>query len=188
MATAPRRHDGELPTGFDVEAFLTWARDRQGQFELQDGRVVAMAPERVRHAVLKGAVFRALGDAISRAKLDCCALPDGVGVMVSDRIWYQPDALVYCGPSPPDDQIFVANPVIVVEVSSPSTANIDGQQKLVGYFSVPSIHHYLIVAANSPVVHHQRQTDGTILTRLVASGPLQLDPPGLEIDASSLFA
>jgi Uma2 family endonuclease len=39
----------------------------------------------------------------------------------------------------------VPNPVIVVEVSSPSTRKIDASLKMTGYFSLPSVHHYLII-------------------------------------------
>ena len=44
--------------------------------------------------------------------------------------------------------------------------------KLDGYFSLPSVHHYLIVDPEGPpVVHHSRQPDGTILNRLCTRAP-----------------
>ncbi len=79
--------------------------------------------------------------------------------------------------------------VIVVEVLSPSTRRIDASAKLTGYFRLPSVHHYLIVdPGKPPVIHHQRQGDGTILTRLVGEGAIRLDPPGLSIDVAPLFS
>jgi Uma2 family endonuclease len=188
MATTARTIDEELPKGLDIAAFLDWVKDRPGRFELHDGYVVAMAPERIVHAQMKAAAWIALGKAIAKAGVPCHALPDGVGVKVGDRKWYQPDAMVYCGtPASPDD-LFIANPMIIVEVSSPSTSTIDEQQKLAGYFSLPSVQHYLIAYADGPLVHHKRQADGTILTRLVSGGTLKLDPPGIEFDVSELFA
>lgn len=83
----------------------------------------------------------------------------------------------------------VPNPVIVVEVLSPSTRRIDASRKLAGYFSLPSLHHYLIVDPEKPpLIHHQRQDDGTILTRLTGEGSVQFDPPGFEIEVARLFA
>ncbi len=41
------------------------------------------------------------------------------------------------------------NPVVVVEVLSPSTRGIDTTVKLAGYFLVPSLKHYLIVEPRS---------------------------------------
>lgn len=187
MATAPKRPDDELPRGIDVEAFLAWVKDQPGRYELHGGVVIAMAPERIEHAATKFAVARSLYAAIQTEKLPCHVLPDGVAVHVSDRKWYEPDALVYCGPKAPRGEVKIEAPLIVVEVSSPSTSNLDEQQKLVGYFSLPSLHHYLIVYPEKPLLHHQRQADGTILTRIVSAGPLRLDPPGIEIDVASLF-
>lgn len=182
MSTAPHK----LMT---VEEFLSWAEDRPGRYELHDGRIVAMSPERVGHASVKGAIFRALTDALVNADLRCHVLPDGVAVRVSETRWYEPDALVYCGAEAARDSIQIDNPMIVVEVLSPSTAQRDIHAKLAGYFSVPSVMHYLIVDPESPpVVHHKRQDDGTILTRLIPSGEIKFDPPGFVVTAESLFA
>ena len=187
MATAPKRYDNGLPKGIDVDAFLAWARDRAGRFELHDGDVIAMAPERVWHATMKFAMQRALYEAVAVARVPCHVVPDGVAVHVSDRKWYEPDAMVYCGDAAGPDDLNIADPVIVVEVASPSTARLDETAKLVGYFSVASVQHYLIVYPDgTPIVHHQRQADGTILTRLVGTGLIRFNPPGIEIDVAHL--
>jgi hypothetical protein len=50
------------------------------------------------------------------------------------------------------------------------------------------VHHYLIVDPDGPpVVHHRRQGDGTILTRIVHDGVLTLAPPGLEVGVVEMF-
>lgn len=186
MGSAAKRYDSGLPTGLDVDAFLEWVKSRPGRYELHEGAVYAMAPERVWHAQTKLAVHFALADAVRAAGLDCHVLPDGVAVHVSDVKWYEPDALVYCGAEAQPDDLNIVNPVIIVEVESPSTERLDETVKLAGYFSVPSVQHYLIVYSGGPLVHHRRQSDGTILTRLVSSGPIRLDPPGIELDAEPL--
>ena len=77
----------------------------------------------------------------------------------------------------------VPNPLIVVEVLSPSTQTMDLGAKLQGYFALPSLHHYLIIDPDRPLlIHHKRGAGDAIETR-IASGPsLRLDPPGLELD------
>jgi Uma2 family endonuclease len=83
----------------------------------------------------------------------------------------------------------VPNPIIVVEVASPSTRKIDASLKLNGYFSLPSVHHYLIVDPDGPpVLHHRRQGEGTILTTIVHDGALTLAPPGIEVVVAEIFA
>lgn len=189
MVATVRKTDGELPSDLTVAEFLAWAKDRAGRFELHDGQVVAMAPERVGNVVVKGRIFRALGDAIARAKLPCHALPDGAAVRVSDKKWYESDALVYCGATAPVDDLEITNPIVVVEVVSPSTVQVDETSKLIGYFSIPSIEHYLIIYPEGlPLVHHRRQADGTILTSLVSGGKIKLDPPGVEFDVGEIHS
>ncbi len=172
-----------------VDEFLAWAEGEEGRYELYHGQVYAMAPQRPAHALTKFAVQTALAEGIRRAGLSCIMYPDGMTVRISDTTAHEPDALVYCGPKLPQDALEIPNPIIVVEVLSPSTRRIDGSAKLKGYFSLPSVHHYLIAdPGKPPLIHHQRQGDGTILTRLVSEGVLRLDPPGFEIGVDEMFA
>ena len=81
------------------------------------------------------------------------------------------------------------DPIIVVEVASPSTRKIDASLKLDGYFSLESVHHYLIIDPDGPpLLHHRRQADGTILTTVVHDGTLPLSPPGIELAVAEIFA
>jgi hypothetical protein len=53
---------------------------------------------------------------------------------------------------------------------------------------VPSIRHYLIVVTDRRVViHHRRSEDGTIETRLIGAGRIEMDPPGIAIAVEALF-
>ena len=188
MATSPRRFESGYPTGLTVDEFLAWAKDRPGRFELHNGEIFAMSPARNRHSAKKGSMYVALRDAIRHAGVACHAMPDGVAVYVSDNKWYEPDALVYCGPEAPGEDIKIDNPVILVEVVSPSTGALDASDKLIGYFTVASVQHYLIVHSEQRrLIHHARQANGTILTTIHAAGPLRLDPPGLSVDLSEVL-
>jgi Uma2 family endonuclease len=171
----------------DVDAFLLWAEGREGRWELREGRPVMMAPERAAHALTKYAAQKALEAAIQRAGLPCRMFPDGMTVRITARNAYEPDALVVC-PAPPMDAIEIPNPVIVVEVLSPSTADDHGP-KLDGYFSLRSIEHYLILDPDRRVmIHHKRGQAGAIETRILRDGVVRLDPPGLEADVAGFFA
>ncbi|HEX4767597.1 MAG TPA: Uma2 family endonuclease [Lichenihabitans sp.] len=128
-----------------VDEFLAWAETQPGRHELVDGRVFAMAPERARHTRAKAAAHASLAGAIARASRPCEVMPNGMTVRIDRSTAYEPDGLVYCGSRLPDDAIEVSNPIIVVEVLSPSTGNYDKAGKLVGYFMVESLQHYLIV-------------------------------------------
>jgi Uma2 family endonuclease len=81
-----------------------------------------------------------------------------------------------------------SNPIIVVEVLSPTTRNLDKTIKLADYFRVASIAHYLIVdLERSHVLHYRRQPDGTIIVTIVKDGELLFDPPGITIAVADFF-
>jgi len=171
------------------DEFIAWAMDRprDERYELVAGEIVAMAPERSGHALTKGQVFRRLAEAIEAAGLSCTAYPDGMAVAIDDTTTYEPDALVRCGPPLPDDAVKVTDPVIVVEVLSPSTRARDAGAKLEDYFRLPSVRHYLIIKTeNRSVIHHARDAAGAIATRIIRGGPVVLDPPGITL--GPLFA
>ena len=172
-----------------VAEFLDWYKRQPGRYELVGGEIVAMAPGRVRHNTTKGQVYRALGDAVRRAGLACTVLTDGIGVMIDDDHWREPDAAVQCGSVPDPDAIMLDQPLIVVEVISPSSELQDTTKKLAEYFSVPSIMHYLIVDAEDRyVVHHQRRGGADdVLTRIVRTGEIVLDPPGMTVALDELL-
>jgi Uma2 family endonuclease len=115
-----------------ADEFLTWAEDlpnEAGKFELWDGDVVVRHgpggfEERSRHWNTKGAMFVALREAIERAGLPCFAAVDGPMVRLSPHKMARPDVLVYCGPSVQPDAQEVTNPIILVEVLSPSTQHL----------------------------------------------------------------
>jgi Uma2 family endonuclease len=166
--------------------FLSWSERTPGRYELHDGHIVVMQSERVAHLRVKFRLARRLQDAATRGP--CEVFPDGMAVRIDDGVVYEPDALLYCGEALPPDTIEIGNPVIVVEVISPSTAAVDRGEKLFNYFRLPSVQHYLIVDPRAlPIVHHARQADGTSLTRLVHGGPITMTPPGITIDTDTLL-
>lgn len=177
-------------TAFTADEFIAWALEQpEGRFELDNGTVVATAPERIGHGRAKNRTLRAFETAIAARGLGCEAHPDGATVRIDDRTVYEPDALVRCGPPLPEDAIEVADPIIVVEVVSPSSRGIDRGAKLAGYFSLPSVRHYLIVDTDRRVViHNHRNAEGRIEVRILRDGPLSLDPPGLTIEVRDIFA
>lgn len=170
-----------------VEEYLAWSQGQEGRHELVDGEIFAQAAERVVHARVKGAVFVAFLAAIRKGGLPCLALPDGVAVRVDDTTVFEPDAQVYCGPELPPGALLV-EPLIVVEVLSPSTGRNDAARKLAGYFKLPSIAHYLIIDPDEPlVIHHARGEGGQVLTRILREGAVRLDPPGLELALAEIY-
>ena len=171
----------------DVDAFLAWAEGRDGKWELHDGAPVAMAPEVALHTRLKTRAALALHGAVSRTGAPCEAFAEGMAVRISTRRAFIPDASVICPPPHPKDTS-TTTPVVVVEVLSPSTAAYDHGPKLEGYFSLPSLAHYLLIDPERRVlIQHSRAREGVIETRILREGEVKLDPPGLAFDFGELF-
>jgi Uma2 family endonuclease len=168
-----------------VDEYLTWSNGQveRRRTELINGQVVAMAPERATHNRIKIAALLALREAVTAAKLPCEVMTDGMAVRIDEHTAYEPDALVHCERLP-GGMMIVANPVIIVEVLSPTTAHTDTSAKLIGYFKLPSVAHYLVIDPDArTVTHYSRSGTPSVLN----AGPLRLDPPGLDLTVEDLL-
>ena len=86
-----------------------------------------------------------------------------------------------------NDAVTVPKPVIIVEVLSPGTASTDTGAKLVDYFSVPSVAHYLIIHPIRRTIIHHRRAKTSIDTRIVVNGPIAMDSPGIVITVEEIY-
>ena len=171
-----------------VTEFLDWAKAQpSGRYELVDGQVVAMSPERARHNLAKARLWRALTDAVERADLPCTVFTDGMTVVIDQHRSCEPDAAIQCGDTMSLDSVVLDEPLVVVDVVSPSSG-LDDTGVLVDYFSVPSIQHYLVVDPEKRTIVHHSRLASDIRTRILdEAGDLSLDPPGLTMPAIDLL-
>ena len=170
--------------------FLDWAMAQPwGRYELVDGQVVAMAPERLRHNLVKARLWQALADAVERAGLPCIVCTDGMTVVIDEHHAREPDAAIQCGGAIDLDTVVLDAPLVVIEVVSPSSGRDDTGVKLVEYFSVPSIQHYLIVDPDKRVVVHHERDESAIRTRILGeeAADLFLEPPGFSVSVVALL-
>lgn len=173
-----------------VADYLAWAEaEGDGSHtELINGQIVAMSPEVVAHNRIKGRVFLALSRAVAEAGVHGEVFTDGLTVPIDDHTAYEPDATVRLGALLPAKQRTVPDPVIVVEVLSPSSVHMDTSAKLIGYFKLASVQHYLMIDPDTrTVTHHTRGRDGKVSAETLSSGALRLDPPGIAVDLADLI-
>ncbi|MGH6925343.1 MAG: Uma2 family endonuclease [Propylenella sp.] len=172
-----------------VAQFLEWAMAQpKGRYELVDGQVVAMAPERALHVIVKVAVVRILQDAVAKAKLPCVVYGDGMTVAIDEHRAREPDAVVQCSRPFDPDALVADEPMIVVEVISPSSTRTDTVDKLAEYFTLATLKHYLVVnPVARTVIHHARVEDAEFRTRILKSGEIDISPPGFVISVEAIF-
>ncbi len=185
----PRAHPAEPSQRMTRAEYRAWAQLQPGgRFERIEGVVVAMAPERIEHNTRKMLTWLALRRAAQAAGLPCHVTGGGMTVEVDDSD-YEPDAVLYCGDRLPDGSVAIPDPLVIVEVLSPSTSATDRAWKLREYFRLPSLRHYLIIwPERRQIVHHRRDEAGTITTTMLTAGDLRLEPPGLTMTVEEIYA
>jgi Uma2 family endonuclease len=170
-----------------LAAFRVWHERQPEVWEFIDGVPKMMAPGSKAHTLIKSNAGRLLGTALDQT--GCHALIDGAIVEVHGSSLI-PDIVVTCAPleftTPRVDE-----PLIIVEILSPSNQNDDMGRKLSLYLEVSSLMHYLVIHQDRrQVVHHQRRDDlgGVFLTDIAPADPLRLEPPGIELPLAAIYA
>jgi Uma2 family endonuclease len=171
-----------------AEEFAVWAEKRpEKHWELFDGVPQLQQSQNWGHARHIRVIERMIEDAIAAAGLNLLVGGQGLIVKAGPRTAFEPDIVVFEGPMG-DRDIITPVPLIVFEVLSPSTERKDLTVKLAGYSNVPSIEHYVIVDwEERELLHHRRAGAGLARPLILNEGTLRLDPPGIEIEISSIF-
>lgn len=107
-----------------------------------------------------------------------------------DDTAFEPDAVLRCRGALAGDEVSIPDPLVVVKVLSPSTRQGDLTRKMVTYFRILSVRHYLISRADRPqVIHHRRRDrDEVIDTRVATAGEIRLAPAGVGITVEEVYA
>ena len=171
---------------YSYDEYLAYERDSGMKHEYDDGEIVAMAGGSRRHNALASRISAALELA---RKPGCVAFQSDqrVRILATGKATY-PDASMVCGPiegDPADPTgATITNPMLIVEVLSPSTEQEDRGSKWQHYQLVPSLPEYILVSQSHQRVECYRrlpsggweyrdETGGTVL--LGSGATLDLD-------------
>lgn len=117
------------------------------------GQVFAMAGGTFNHARVAGNLFAQLRQTL-RDK-PCQPMNSDMRIHTPSGLDTYPDVSVYCGqPELSDNQTTLLNPVLVIEVLSPSTRDYDRSGKFAHYRSIPGLQDYLLIDPESVLVEH----------------------------------
>jgi Uma2 family endonuclease len=168
----------------NADDFIAWAMSRPDaeHYELHDGDVVRMPNEASLHGLTKAEITYWLMHALKTSSLPCDVYVDAMVVEIGPGLVFEPDIVVRCADRLPNRATKITDPIIVVEVISPSSRKADLGRKETGYLSLPSLRHYLVVDAETrTLTHFRRGDDGVFAKTPHGDGPLRLDPPGITI-------
>lgn len=179
-----------------VPQFLDWAAARrarlpydEAKWELFDGIPEMQDHERWSHAKAKIAIYLAVRAAVAKSGLALEVAIDSVGVEIAPNATYRPEVVVFPAGEIADDDRLAPDPIVVVEVLSPSSANKDLRIKAEGYGRVATIQHYLVADPDACTILHYRREGQQLVPpqEAIGDGKLLLDPPGMPLDVADCF-
>ena len=152
----------KLKTKISAEQYLEGELVSPVKHEFVSGEVFAMAGASDRHHRISVNLFKEL-DALV-ADSNCDAYVFDMKLRTSEDDFYYPDVFVACDESPASEY-YREQPLIVIEVTSPSTRQIDRREKLKAYQAMPSVKEYVVIDQDKFYIElHRRQPDGRWIT------------------------
>lgn len=126
--------------------YLAFEEITDAKHEFRDGRLYAMSGGTIRHSVITMSIG---GLFINKLSGKGCSVgsPDTRVHIAAYSAYRYPDVTVFCGPPDylPGREDTITNPVILVEVLSPSSAVRDRNDKLAEYTQIDTLEAYLLV-------------------------------------------
>lgn len=156
-----------------LEDYLEWEEKNTTKHEYVGGEVYAMSGVTLRHNLITLNVVEALRRMARRR--GCRVLATDVKLRAAaDRIYY-PDIIVACGTAA-EVELIVEEPLLVVEVTSPSTRATDRREKLDAYMRIPSLRMYLMVEQRrrQVLVYSRAEAPGWVRDEILNVGDIPL--------------
>lgn len=131
-----------------LEEYLEFDYNAEGRYEYFDGNVVAMSGGSPEHSLLGNRVGFLLQKELNQK--DCLVYNSEIQIKVPALLPYRySDVSALCG-SPVYEELgkikLLVNPMLIVEVLSPSTEKYDRDLKFKAYKSIASLREYLLVS------------------------------------------
>jgi Uma2 family endonuclease len=143
--------------------YIAFERSANAKHEYLDGNIYAMAGGSREHAAFSANVLTLLSVAL-RDRPRAAHTSDLRVRVVDTGLDTYPDVSVICGQPEfdPDDKHALLNPVVLVEVTSPSTEDYDRGDKLAHYKRIPTVREVVFVGHRERVVEVvRREQDGS---------------------------
>jgi Uma2 family endonuclease len=146
-----------LPVHIDKSAFLAWVQGREERYELAEGRVVMMVGASRAHGLIVSNLLVVLRGQLD--PLQWTVIAD-FGLDAGPETLRYPDIVVDRSGGAAGDYVATA-PVLLAEVLSPTTAEIDLGDKAAEYLRLPSLLSYLVFAQSGQKAYvWTREADG----------------------------
>ena len=176
-------------TPFSADDFLAWDATQTERHEFVDGEVFAMAGGEDRHASVSLAVASSLRSHLKGSR--CRVYMNDVKLQVAAaNAFFYPDVFVTCSERDAANRLVKQEPLLVVEVLSPSTAAYDRGDKFASYRLCPTLAEYAVIDIDRRAVDlFRKNTEGLwVLHPLVGNATLTLTSVDHALALGELFA
>ena len=186
MSTVLRQPDPVTIEAFD---FFVESQADTAVFELVDGVIVMMSNPTETHEQITGNIGAPLKLAMDVR--GCRTYQGGMRVQRADRNdgtdKTKPDVVVRCGPR--SARTFITDPLVIVEVLSPSTIDIDRGRKLEFYKSLPTVRHIALVYQDQMRVEHYRRGETGFELEVLKAGDdvLHFEAVDFRLDLAKVY-
>ena len=177
---------------YSLDEYFALEHAGDARFEYWDGDIFCMSGGTRAHGRISSNVVIGLGRDVRGGP--CTAFTADIAIWTPTIPPYRyPDASVGCGELKFKNVKGVdalVNPVLIVEVLSPSTASHDLKAKFEAYRAIDSFRDYLLIAQDEPrVIHYSRQVDGEWTRRDVTDieATLTIESIGCELRMRDLY-
>lgn len=185
MSAIPQRR-------YTLEEYFELDKNSEERYEYCSGEVICMSGGSIEHSVITVNIAGTLRERLKGRP--CRVLSSDVRLKVPKAFPYRyPDVVVVCGQPITEEiqgQVMLANPLLIVEVLSPSTEAYDRGRKFSAYQSIASFQEYLLVAQDRPhITRYLRQSDGQWLRSEVEglAGAVELASLELTLPLSEVY-
>ena len=171
--------------------FLAFEGSVDDRHAFHDGVVYAMAGGTLLHGAVGTRLTTLLNTLLAARGCGCFAFGPDVRLTPREGNSMYPDVSVACPPlaHPAWDPQALANPLAIIEVLSPATADWDRGGKFALYQLFPTLRHYLLAHADAwHIQHRERMEDGS--WRLTDHGPddvIHLSALGVHLAVTDLY-
>ena len=139
------------------EEYIALERKATLKSEYLNGEILAMSGASLAHTRITADIVTELNIQL-RGKA-CEVISSDMRVKTSPKgAYFYPDVVAFCGEPQFEDNVFdtLLNPIIVIEVLSPSTEAYDKGEKFAHYQELTSLREYILVSQNRIRVEHHR--------------------------------
>ncbi len=165
---ADRTEVADGPVYMPVEQYLALDEATDGKYEYLDGFVFMLRPPSSAYA--ESALVDMAGGSVAHAALcariatlvnvavgdsPCMAYSSDARMKLAEKQYLYPDVMISCGQ---EAGSMLTNPIVVIEVLSPTTEKRDRGAKFKAYQALPSVQEYMLIGSEYKSIEvHRRE-------------------------------